>query len=164
MARLFLLMTIVPVVELYLLIQIGNRVGPIPTVAMVVLTGMLGAALARREGLKVFQQWQQSLRMGVPPADGVVNGALVLLGGVLLVTPGVLTDILGLLLLIPASRRVFARWTRRAIDRRIARATGHFGSARGGSDRARASAGRTAFRRDGESEAEIVDAREPERS
>ena len=106
--KLFLLFTIVPAIELYLLIQIGERMGAGATLALVLLTGVLGAALARREGLRVLRVWQNALAQGRVPEEGVVSGLLVLVGGVLLITPGLLTDVAGLLLLVPAVRRVVA--------------------------------------------------------
>jgi UPF0716 protein FxsA len=123
LGKLFLLFTIVPAVELYLLIQIGDRIGAIATLAMLFGTGILGAALARAEGLRVVRTWQSSLAAGTVPPDGVVSGALVLLGGVLLITPGVLTDVAGLLLLVPAVRRPVAHYVTRRLERAIAAGT-----------------------------------------
>lgn len=125
LAKLFLLFTIVPTVELYLLIQIGKHIGGLPTVAMVIGMGMLGAALARAEGLRVLREWQRSLAAGTVPADGVVSGVLILLGGVLLITPGVLSDVAGLLLFIPAVRRRVAHYVTRRLERAIAQGTLH---------------------------------------
>ncbi len=120
MGKLILLFTAVPVLEFYLLFQIAGQFGFLTTLALVSLTGALGAALAKTEGLRLLQDWQVALAQGRMPEDGVVNGALLLVGGVLLVTPGVLTDLTGLLLLLPQSRRLVAILMRREIDRRIA--------------------------------------------
>jgi len=120
MGKLLLLFTAVPVLEFYLLFQIAGRFGFLTTLALVILTGALGAALAKTEGLRLLQDWQVALAQGRMPEDGVINGALLLVGGVLLVTPGVLTDLTGLLLLLPQSRRLVAILMRREIDRRIA--------------------------------------------
>lgn len=159
LARLFLLMTIVPVVELYLLIQLGARIGPVPTVALVVFTGLLGATLARREGLKAFRELQESLRMGVPPAEGLLNGALIVLGGVLLITPGVLTDLLGVALLVPPSRRKVARWLRRRLELRLnAAVPGGWPGPRG---RGPGGGARRPFPR-GETEAEVIEPPAPD--
>ncbi len=108
LGKLFLLFTVVPVVELYLLITIGGWVGAEATVGIVFVTGMLGATLARKEGTRVWRQWQEAVAAGQIPKEGVVSSLLVLVGGVLLVTPGVLTDITGLALLIPPTRRLVA--------------------------------------------------------
>jgi UPF0716 protein FxsA len=120
-AKLILLFTLVPLIELYLLMLIGGWLGLWPTVAMVVVTGLVGAWLARMEGLRVLRQWQQSLAEGRMPAEGVLGGVLLLVGGVLLITPGVLTDVVGLSLLVPASRRQVSVWLRPWIERRIQR-------------------------------------------
>src|SRR5687767_3606742 len=79
----------VPILELILLIQIGQVLGVLPTVALVLLTGVAGAALARMEGLRVLRQFQQELAAGRMPGQAMLDGASVLLGGALLLTPGV---------------------------------------------------------------------------
>ena len=117
---LLLLFIVVPLVELYLLLWIGSFIGFWPTVGIVLATGLLGSTLAKREGLKVWRAWRRSLETLTPPEQGVVDGVLVLIGGALLITPGVLTDMLGLLLLLPKPRALVAARVRRAIDRRIA--------------------------------------------
>jgi UPF0716 protein FxsA len=121
LGKLFLLFTIVPAVELYLLIQIGERIGGLATLAMLLGTGILGAMLARAEGLRVLRTWQSSLAAGTVPPDGVISGALVLLGGVLLITPGVLTDVAGLLLLVPVVRRPVAHFVARRLGEAVAK-------------------------------------------
>jgi UPF0716 protein FxsA len=108
MSRLFLLFTVVPAIELYLLVQIGSLFGAEVTVALVLLTGAIGAWLARREGGAVVSQLQADLARGVPPAGRLVEGALVLTGGILLITPGVLSDLTGIALLVPQVRRWLA--------------------------------------------------------
>jgi UPF0716 protein FxsA len=117
---LLVLFVVVPLVELYLLLWIGSFIGFWPTVAIVLGTGLLGSALAKREGIKVWRAWRRSLETFTPPEQGVVDGVLVLIGGALLITPGVLTDMLGLMLLVPTTRGLVAARVRRAIDRRIA--------------------------------------------
>ena len=112
--KLLLAMTIIPAVELYLLIQLGQWMGALETVLLIVVTGAVGAALAKREGLGVLQQLKADARGGLPPADRLVEGLMVLIGGVLLLTPGVLTDLTGFALIAPFSRRRLAplikRW------------------------------------------------------
>ena len=102
---LLLLFTVVPAVELYLLIQLGQWIGALQTVAIIVGTGLLGAALAKREGLAVVRQLHQDTLNGVPPTDRLMEGVLVLLGGAFLITPGVITDLTGFLLIAPPTRR-----------------------------------------------------------
>lgn len=118
-AKLLLLFTIVPLVELYLLLLLGQSMGLWPTVALVLVTGVLGAALGKREGLRVWRSWQQALAQGRIPEEGILGGVLVLIGGVLLVTPGVLTDVTGLLLLIPPTRRLIANVVRARLEKRF---------------------------------------------
>lgn len=113
-------MIVVPLVELYLLLTLGRLVGLGPTVAIVVLTGVLGSAMARLEGLRVWKEWLLALRELRSPAQGILEGVLILLGGALLITPGVLTDLGGLLLLLPPTRRLLVRPLRRAVEAHIA--------------------------------------------
>ncbi len=107
-ARLLLLFTVVPALELYLLIRIGEWIGAVETVLIILITGSIGAWLAKREGLEVVRTLQQDTLQGIPPGDRIVEGLLVLVGGVLLITPGVLTDLTGFLLIMPPSRRFLA--------------------------------------------------------
>jgi UPF0716 protein FxsA len=109
LGRLVALFVIVPLVELALLIRIGQSVGLLPTVALVVVTGIVGAALARREGLRTFLAMQADLRGGRFPVGRLLDGVLILVAGGLLLTPGILTDILGFALLVPGSRGWFKR-------------------------------------------------------
>ncbi len=125
---LFLAFTVVPFVELYLLIGIGREVGVLPTIGMLVATGLLGAWLAKREGRRVLRNWQVATSQGRLPEDGILSGALVLVGGVLLITPGVLTDVVGFLLLIPFTRRWIAARLRRSLERRMQAGTLHVSS------------------------------------
>ena len=120
MARLFLLFTVVPLLELYILIKIGGYIGAFPTVGLVVLTALLGFVLARFEGLRKLQQIKRSLSQGIVPAEEMLDGVLIFVGGVLLIIPGVLTDLFALILLIPYTRTIFKRWLRRRFDRMIA--------------------------------------------
>jgi UPF0716 protein FxsA len=120
-ARLFVLFTALPLLDLWLLLHVGRAIGFWNTVALVILTGMAGAWLARAEGFRVLRAWQDALAQGRVPEEGVLSGALVLAGALLLVTPGVLSDVLGLALLFPPSRRLVAaglrRWLRRQVDK-----------------------------------------------
>lgn len=105
--RLFLLFTLVPLVELMLLIEVGERIGALPTVALVVLTGVAGASLARHEGAHAWREVRGELGRGRIPGRELLSALLVLLAGALLVTPGVLTDAAGLLVLLrPVRARV----------------------------------------------------------
>jgi len=121
--RLLLVFSLIPLAEIALLIEVGRRIGLPATLALVLLTAAAGAVLARRQGLAVVRSIGDDLSRGDVPAVGLVDGALVLIGGILLVTPGFLTDAAGLLLLVPAVRRWIRRWLRRALEGAIARGT-----------------------------------------
>ena len=107
--KLLLLFILVPLVELSLLIEIGRLIGTLNTLTIVVCTGILGAFLARHEGLGVLYQIRTELASGRLPASQIVDGVIILLAGAVLITPGVLTDALGFLCLIPASRNVIKK-------------------------------------------------------
>ncbi|GAB4205378.1 MAG: FxsA family protein [Sandaracinaceae bacterium] len=109
LARLFLLFTVVPFIELFLLMQVGDLVGFWPTVLMILTTGLVGAWLAKREGLRVWSEYQKALSELRMPDEGLTSALLVLVGGALMIAPGVLTDVTGILLMIPPIRRVVAR-------------------------------------------------------
>jgi UPF0716 protein FxsA len=117
--RLFLLFTVTPAVELYLLIEVGQRIGAASTVGIILLTGAIGAALARHQGLSVIQQLTDDLKTGLPPGDHLVEALLVLVGAVLLVTPGLLTDAFGFCVLVPLTRKALAPTVRRALMKRV---------------------------------------------
>lgn len=119
MGRLFLLFTVVPLVELYLLVAIGRVLGPMATIALVLLTGALGAWFARLEGGRVIRRWQEAMARQQLPKDGVIDGLLVFVGGLMLITPGILTDIAGLSMVMPPTRRVLARFLRAWFERQI---------------------------------------------
>ena len=107
---LFLLFTVVPLLELYLLIQAGTYIGALPTVGIVIVTGIIGGLLARNQGLAVLRRVRQDFQEGRLPAGTFFDGLLILIAGIVLVTPGLLTDCLGFLLLIPWTRQVFKQW------------------------------------------------------
>lgn len=107
---LLLLFLLVPLVEIYLLIKIGGVIGALPTVMLVVLTAVLGAALARYQGLATLQRLQATIARGEAPAIEMFEGVLLLVGALLLLTPGFLTDLLGFACLLPLTRRALAFW------------------------------------------------------
>jgi len=110
---------IVPVVELLLLVQMGRYVGLLPTVALVVTTGIVGAYLARLEGLRVLLGARKEVASGRMPAQSLMNGVCILIGGALLLTPGILTDVVGFSLLLPFTRGFWARRLRTALERGV---------------------------------------------
>lgn len=123
MRYLLLLFVVVPMVELYLLVWLTRETSFLTTVVVTLLTGALGSALAKQQGLKAYGEWKRSLAAGVAPEIGLVEALLILIGGVMLITPGLLTDSCGLLLLVPMTRRALARRIKDAIGRRIAAGT-----------------------------------------
>ena len=132
MLKLLLLFTIVPTAELFLLFEIGDRIGGVETLMLVVLTGVVGARMAQREGLSVLHQIQQDAVNGVTPANKLVEGVMVLLGGVLLITPGVMTDAVGFALIFPWTRRALAGSVKQALSARVSVHGVHVGAPRPG--------------------------------
>ena len=121
--RLLLLFLIVPIAELYLLIEIGQRIGTVSTLALIFLTALLGSALARRQGLGVLRRMQAEMGQGRLPASSMVDGVLILLAGAVLITPGVLTDLVGFLVLIPATRGLIKAYLWKRIERVVKQGT-----------------------------------------
>lgn len=117
--RLFLLFTTVPLLELMILIDLGQRVGLGPTLGIVLITGALGAWAARSQGFYILGRIQGELAEGRLPAAELVDGAMILVGGVLLLTPGLLTDAAGFALMVPALRRTLRGWLMRRFERMV---------------------------------------------
>jgi len=113
--RLLLAFTLVPLIELYLLLMMGRYLGPLPTIGLVVVTGILGAALAKSQGTRAFERVQREMQAGQMPAEALLDGLLIFVAGAVLLTPGLLTDLTGFFLLMPAGRRV----VRQAVASRI---------------------------------------------
>jgi len=116
--KLFLAFTIIPIIEIYLLIEIGSMFGALTAVALVILTGFLGAFLARMQGLQTLYRIQESLREGRMPSGELLDALLIGIAGLVLLTPGFLTDSAGFLLLIPVTRNAIKNWLRRQIELR----------------------------------------------
>ncbi len=114
-APLVLLFIAVPIVELYVIIQVGQAIGALPTIALLVADSVLGSMLMRSQGRSAWRRFNASLEAGRPPAREVLDGVLVIFGGAFLLTPGFVTDVLGLALLAPPSRALL----RRALVRRL---------------------------------------------
>lgn len=123
LGRLALLFIAVPLVELALLIQVGRWVGIWTTVGLVFLTGIVGAGLARAEGLRTLWAFRRDLGQGELPGQAILDGLSILVGGALLLTPGFVTDVAGFALLLPPSRRLLQRWVRRRLESMIEEGT-----------------------------------------
>lgn len=106
---LFLLFIVLPIVEIVLLVEVGQRIGSVATVFLVVFGAVLGTLLIRHQGFFTLQRVRRSMARGEEPTLPMLEGAVLLLGGVLLLVPGFLTDVLGVLSLIPPVRRVLLR-------------------------------------------------------
>jgi UPF0716 protein FxsA len=113
MALLVLLFLVVPILELYVIIQVGQEIGALNTIGLLVLVSVVGAWLAKREGVGVWRRLNQQVNAGRVPGAELLDAFLILLAGALLLTPGFLTDILAIVLLIPPTRALVRRALRR---------------------------------------------------
>lgn len=114
--RLFICFTIIPVIELYLLIKVGTVIGGLNTILLVILTGFLGAWLARMEGMNTMMRLRMNLQQGLMPAEELIDAVIIFAAGIVLITPGLITDVFGLLLLWPVTRNKFKQFLRKKFD------------------------------------------------
>lgn len=120
MGKLFLLLIIlVPTLEIWVLILSGNTIGVPLTIILIILTGVLGAALAKKEGLNAIRTAQMQASQGQVPGGVLLDGLCILVGGVVLLTPGFITDLLGFCLLIPQTRGIFKAFFQRIFQKII---------------------------------------------
>ena len=117
--KLLLLFILVPVAELYLFLTLGAEIGIGPTLAIIILTAFLGAALTKSQGAKALQNFRKATAEGRLPHREALDGLLILLAGAVLLTPGFLTDTVGFLLLIPPARAVIRGWLGTYLKARI---------------------------------------------
>jgi len=117
--KLFLIFAVIPLIELGILIKIGTVIGTLNTIMLVILTAAIGAYMVRMEGIGVLSRIQQSMQDGQFPAEELINGAMVLVAGALLLTPGVFTDLIGFLMVIPVSRNVIKKLIKQYIEKKI---------------------------------------------
>ena len=117
--RLILLFTVIPLIELYLLIQVGRYLGSFQTIMIVLITGIIGGLLARSQGLSVQRQIRGDLQNGIIPTDSLIDGFFILIAGALLITPGMITDVFGFLLMIPFFRGWLKKWVKEILKRKI---------------------------------------------
>ena len=108
--RLLFLFVAVPLIELSLLIKLGKVLGTLNTILIVVLTGILGAAFARSQGAGIVSRIKNALNQGRIPGDELIQGLLIMAGGLMLITPGFITDLLGFALILPPARKLAAGW------------------------------------------------------
>jgi len=117
--RLLLLFTLIPLIELSLLIKLGQHIGLGATLTIVILTGILGAYLAREQGFLTISKIRYEIQNGKLPADSLLDAVLILAGGLLLVTPGLITDMIGFTILIPTTRKIVKDHIKNIIRRHI---------------------------------------------
>ena len=119
-AALALLFLVVPFIELFVLIQVGQAIGALPTIALLVVVSIVGAWLVKKEGLGVVRRAQEQARRGQVPATELVDGVLILFAGALMLTPGFFTDVVGIALMIPAVRSALRGVASKQLSRRAA--------------------------------------------
>jgi len=118
-ARLFLLFVTIPVIELFIFLVIGQRIGIPMTLGIILFTGFLGAYLAKSQGLKALARYQESLSRGRLPHEAIIESLLILIAGVLLLTPGFLTDSIGFALLVPSVRTFIRGMIEKSLKERL---------------------------------------------
>lgn len=116
---LFALIIIVPALEIGLLVFSGNTIGVWPTILLIIATGVIGAWLAKNQGLEVLRKAQEDISYGYPPANAIIDGICILIGGTLLLTPGFITDTIGFFLLLPPTRNMIKPLIGKIIQRMI---------------------------------------------
>jgi UPF0716 protein FxsA len=130
---LLLLFIVVPIVELYVILQVGQAIGVLPTIALLIADSILGSVLMRSQGRAAWRRFNAALAEGRVPHREVLDGVLVIFGGALLLTPGFATDVLGVLLLLPPTRAVIRGvLVRRLLPRMVASSLGGIGRSPGG--------------------------------
>lgn len=116
--KLFLGFTLIPVLEIYFLIKLGSYFGAFTTILIVIGTGILGAYLVRIQGIKTMFQVRENVNQGIMPAEDLIDAFIIIVAGVVLLTPGFITDTIGFLLLIPTTRTLFKKWLRHRLEAR----------------------------------------------
>lgn len=119
--RLFLIFATVPIIEIWLLIKVGRVIGALPTVLILLAISMVGAWLARSQGFRTIVAIREELAGGRLPAAHFLDGALILAGGIFLLTPGFFTDFIGLFFLIPVTRTLLKKWLRSWLEQNMLR-------------------------------------------
>lgn len=118
-AVLFTVFVLMPLIEIYVIVQVGQQIGVLWTIGLLVLSGVVGTWLIRHEGARTWRALREALESGRMPATEIADGALILVGGTLMVAPGFITDILGILLIFPLTRPLFRGLLAAAVARRI---------------------------------------------
>lgn len=124
MRLLIILLIIVPALEIGILVFSGNTIGVVPTILLIIATGVLGAWFAKSQGLKALTEAQAQMARGQLPGESILDGLCILVGGILLLTPGFITDMTGIILLLPSTRVIIKIWLKRWLERKLQ--TGQF--------------------------------------
>lgn len=109
-SKLLAIFIIVPMAELYILIEVGKRIGALTTIGIIILTGIIGTYLIKSQGFMILRKIQSDMNEGNLPGDSLIQGIIILAGGLLLLTPGFITDIVGFIFLIPAGREIVKKY------------------------------------------------------
>ena len=117
--KLFLIFTLIPVLELSLLIKVGGYIGVMNTIMIVILTAIAGAYMVRAEGIGVMSRIQRNMQEGIFPGDEMISGVMILIAGALLLTPGFFTDLIGFLMVIPVSREFIKGLVKQYINKHM---------------------------------------------
>jgi UPF0716 protein FxsA len=125
---------LLPLAELYVILQVGDAIGIVPTLAILVADSLLGSWLLRSQGRAVWRRFNETLAVGKVPHREIVDGVLVIFGGAFLITPGFITDVLGVLLLLPPTRALFRRSLQRRLELRAVSSAGRAGQRQAGYD------------------------------
>jgi len=115
--KLLLAFTLIPAAEIYVFIKIGGFIGALNTVLVIIITGILGAYLARLQGMHTLYRIRANLQQGIIPTEELIDALIILSAGITLLTPGFLTDIAGLMLLVPRTRFYVKRWLKNKFNR-----------------------------------------------
>jgi UPF0716 protein FxsA len=113
------LFIVVPLAELYVILKVGDAIGVLPTIALLAADSVLGSMLLRAQGRAVWRRFNEAISAGRMPHREVMDGVLVIFGGAFLITPGFITDVVGLVLLVPPTRALVRRWLARRLGRRV---------------------------------------------
>jgi len=119
MIKFLLIFTLVPLIEIFVLIELGGIIGSWPTIILIASTGFMGVFLAKYQGIAVLYKMQMKLQAGELPAEQMFDGACILVGGALLLTPGLITDVLGFSLLLPFTRIFYKVAAQKYFSRRM---------------------------------------------
>ena len=118
--KLFALFIILPLVELALLMKLGAIFGVLHTISLVIITGVIGALLVRQQGFRVIAEFQNSLLEGRAPTDSIIEGPMILIAAAFLLTPGIITDTLGFILVIPYTRGIIRDYLKQYFAAKVA--------------------------------------------